>query len=509
MSSQVSGDAWTSGAGMWSATRARYSSPSHPASAGHDPHGSICRIIAEAPKQEIADDLLGDLLSYNRTMPFFRCRLLPLSFGAIIVTTAVPVELWSPFWGNLYEPPHGLDLTLNILLYLPLGAALCRNRWVCAGGVALGLSMSIELLQMIYVERYASVWDVAANVAGSMLGALLISRFHHRGDEVEVRISLRSTIALGTLSAAFVFLMSLPGKPTSLIGWDPAAELMVGDEVTGNRPFNGDVMSVGISTRRLTRKKIRQLLRSGPDGLSKEDLLWSRKYSESADLNRPSSIPHGEILLSESDRLRLFDTLDGGDALTVLAWFRTDDLTQTGPARIFTYSRDPWRRNFTLAQEKSRLVFRLRTPATGPDGSRPEVETLNVLAVERPTFAAAAYDGQVSRVYVDGRYIGRANLQAHDRFFPYFADAGLPVSAGVCGLSLAIIGLAIFKPGRTGHALIVGPVAGGVGAAVLIGTGGTSALPEFAPWCLLVGAACGFTLSSACSDDQCSRYQKP
>jgi outer membrane protein assembly factor BamB len=58
-------------------------------------------------------------------------------------------------------------------------------------------------------------------------------------------------------------------------------------------------------------------------------------------------------------------------AVTEVA-FTTDDARQTGPARILTFSSDPYHRNFTLGQEGDRVVFRLRTPETGENGMNPE-----------------------------------------------------------------------------------------------------------------------------------------
>jgi VanZ like family len=43
---------------------------------------------------------------------------------------------------------------------------------------------------------------------------------------------------------------------------------------------------------------------------------------------------------------------------------------QTGPARIFTLSADPYYRNLTIAQEGENLVLRLRTPGTDLNGIR-------------------------------------------------------------------------------------------------------------------------------------------
>jgi len=60
--------------------------------------------------------------------------------------------------------------------------------------------------------------------------------------------------------------------------------------------------------------------------------------------------------------------------LTVETILTTADLLQSGPARIITFSKGKYHRNFTLDQDGSQLVFRLRTPKTGESGSRPEIK---------------------------------------------------------------------------------------------------------------------------------------
>jgi hypothetical protein len=52
---------------------------------------------------------------------------------------------------------------------------------------------------------------------------------------------------------------------------------------------------------------------------------------------------------------------------------------QSGPARIFTVSSDPYRRNITLAQDRADLVLRLRTPESDLNGM-PERRVPNALS---------------------------------------------------------------------------------------------------------------------------------
>lgn len=74
------------------------------------------------------------------------------------------------------------DALDNVLLFLPLGAALCLLRWqvtrVTVAGLA--LSVSVELTQLAVPGRTTSVDDVILNTVGTAAGwgsALLLKRF--------------------------------------------------------------------------------------------------------------------------------------------------------------------------------------------------------------------------------------------------------------------------------------------------------------------------------------------
>ena len=99
---------------------------------------------------------------------------------------------------------------------------------------------------------------------------------------------------------------------------------------------------------------------------------------------------------------RLLDACRGGNELTVEAVLSTDVLEQGGPARIVSFSDGTRSRNFTLGQQGQKLVFRLRTPRTGPNGDRPAVEfgmlqpgaTRHILVTYRPGTLACYVDGE-------------------------------------------------------------------------------------------------------------------
>jgi VanZ family protein len=85
-----------------------------------------------------------------------------------------------------------LDLTANVLLFLPVGfllrqggdVELARRDRLALRAVIFGLvlSASIETAQLWLPERWSSPWDVLTNTSGAWLGALLHDRLHARSD---------------------------------------------------------------------------------------------------------------------------------------------------------------------------------------------------------------------------------------------------------------------------------------------------------------------------------------
>lgn len=95
-------------------------------------------------------------------------------------------------------------------------------------------------------------------------------------------------------------------------------------------------------------------------------------------------------------------TLISGDGLSIEVWMATDDYQQKGPARIISYSFDPFFRNFTLEQEGRDLIFRLRTEETNLDGF-PGTKLKNIFRSSDPYHVVVTYDYQRERIYINGR----------------------------------------------------------------------------------------------------------
>lgn len=74
---------------------------------------------------------------------------------------------------------------------------------------------------------------------------------------------------------------------------------------------------------------------------------------------------------------------------------------QSGPARIVTLSQNPSLRNFTIGQQNTDLVVRLRTPLTGKNGVYPEIVVADIFSSTKPRNLIITYSKSILRVYVD------------------------------------------------------------------------------------------------------------
>ena len=96
--------------------------------------------------------------------------------------------------------------------------------------------------------------------------------------------------------------------------------------------------------------------------------------------------------------------LSAAGEFSVLIDFRADDLEQGGPARIVSLSQDGGSRNFTIGQERSRIVVRLRTTTSGPNGSSPELHTDDGVVTGERQSLLYVRRGEESTVYMDEGY---------------------------------------------------------------------------------------------------------
>ncbi|MEX0746138.1 MAG: LamG-like jellyroll fold domain-containing protein [Phycisphaeraceae bacterium] len=98
----------------------------------------------------------------------------------------------------------------------------------------------------------------------------------------------------------------------------------------------------------------------------------------------------GAFVVESAVNERLQAEAQASDQLTIEATITPAHVNQTGPARIVSFSTDTTNRNFTLGQEGSSLVLRLRTPQGGSNANRPQV-SLCTLKIGEPNHIIVTY----------------------------------------------------------------------------------------------------------------------
>jgi VanZ like family len=354
----------------------------------------------------------------------------------------------SPFFlGNGAKPAGLADAFLNILLFIPLGFGLTEKlrelkipRVACffivyAAGAL--LSYSIEITQ-IYIPMRDSGWeDVFTNSTGSivgflvyeLLGALIIDSLSKLEMALRVRLTLQRTAAL--LAVYFLFWFTVSAvfqKQTRLSNWEPDGLLVVGNEATGQSPWQGRVRKLEIADRSIPDALAIDLTSGRAAQESEPPFAWRADYDFSSPtpfqdskeflpgLSWAPSVPltsdsTGLVLNGKSwltSHAAVADLVDGIRKTNQFSLHIVCAAAQphTGNGHIISISRSPWFSDLTLRQEESSLVFWFRSPLSIKRAILAWYVP-NVFTDVQERDILYSYDGADLSLYINGRKIRR------------------------------------------------------------------------------------------------------
>lgn len=283
-------------------------------------------------------------------------------------------------WGRSDD----IDVFLNVLLFVPLGFSLtglvCQKAryglaqtLLCVLGLSFALSYSVEALQVFIPSRFSSFVDVLSNCTGGLLGFVWFRLWAKR----KLQLSL-----FGYVIVAFLVSFRLQ-QTTGFSNWDEGYSMLLGNERTADGPWRGRVAELFIADRAISPPEVMRLASGGSPvalfgnslvgfyrlkglrGYRDEmghlpDLVWK---GEPNDEQESEGVVLGSNGWLESNAAvsYLARRLMASSQFTLALTVATADTIQWKTARIVSLSEDPNRRNFTLGQLGSDLVFRLRT----------------------------------------------------------------------------------------------------------------------------------------------------
>ena len=394
------------------------------------------------------------------------------SIALIVAATMIPLRLRHPSLRYIIDAFDLSDIINNVLLYLPLGIALGGSSLKRALLFGLCLSTCAETLQLGFVDRIPSFGDIASNTGGAVAGYVLARLWLPGGALRSLR--LPRPVAMAAIPVAILGTLALvhPRPTSDFSNWSSTFHLAVGNELNGMRPWAGTIAEFVVYPFAMNASQISDIAHQGE--ISAGAVTGPMREADLAQR-------FGVSLLSREQEISLYDALVQANRMTLLVWMSTDNLEQSGPARVVTYSQDLLNRNFTLAQVRNTLTFRVRTPASGENGTDPALFSGPVLSANKTCFVAAVYDGRISRLYVDGKAVAHTDLGAKRPRLPTRILSWLPGSIPIreielVGAEIVLSGLfaiGVFAlggvPGRGLIRFFVGAIAGGaIGAMIWV-----------------------------------------
>ena len=319
------------------------------------------------------------------------------------------------------------DQIKNVFLFLPLGFGLMcwlqRARIGTAAKLAtivfisFSLSLLVEILQAFLPSREPTFADIFNNTFSGFLGCLcfyiwkfkVINNISILVNKNKNSFSSKQLTAVFAIYIAFAFLIPIPWQSiTNLSNWDLNYPLLLGNEKSGDRPWQGFISEVYIADRAISKEEVAKVF-ADQNGLNSNysdrtgnlpDLTWRGQPASNRDKRG--------VFLSEHHWLETADSVSSlnqrireADSFTIGATVATANINQSDPARIISISSSTTERNLTLEQRDSKLVVRLRTPLSGENASYIENYIFDVFTDTNPHQIVVTYAGSLLHTYID------------------------------------------------------------------------------------------------------------
>jgi hypothetical protein len=217
-------------------------------------------------------------------------------------------------------------------------------------------------------------------------------------------------LGLGLYILGVALLTDYLNDSVRLSNWDPSFPLVVGNEAGGGREWLGSVSSLyfdayddsapvfsagyvfegGAPFGDLTGDDAPPLdWVEGPINVQRDDLV---------------TLGPGEWLATDGSFAEFAQSVQRDDFFFIDMRVASADQTQRGPERIVSISADADHRNITIGQERDALIIRLRTPASGQNGQKPEMLVPGVFVSSdwRNQNITIRYNAPLMMVWVNG-----------------------------------------------------------------------------------------------------------
>lgn len=400
----------------------------------------------------------------------------------VLILTLKPFDFSSGYFFQFFKFKHGFihaflgsfkfwDIFLNILFFIPMGfltTLMLRqdknpNNEIIKRSVAICfIASGLAEFSQLFLVRTSSLTDLFTNTLGGYLGTLWAHHISFAEDRFpgmfivnhENKLTrIISYIYIGLV----VIVFSLPLWLNGFYNWNDEFKLMLGNEASLDRQWQGTFYEVAIYNRMLTQDEVLQCYYHHRTSQSNENLIALYEFREGrgplvfdrsnsvSDLNlgiqdlekvkwlQPEGLflDQGAFLQSLESAEMLNRRLRKTHELSIELRFKPANLTQTGPARIITMSQNVDERNFMVGQAKDRLNFRVRTPLTGKNGSNIDLYTQQPVLNENIHHVVAVFNRGAEQFYVDGKLVDDS-IRGISNYIPFLLGFGRGTFGKIC-----------------------------------------------------------------------------
>ena len=343
------------------------------------------------------------------------------------------------------------DYVRNILLFIPVGIFLAASinskkysffkRIVISFLVSIILSSNIELLQILLPTRNSCLCDIICNSIGGTLGAILYCYRENifalvnaivTNNYEQVSWQFLLTVVIGyclTLTVAIWLLIA----NVSLNNWNDDYYLAVGNEVNGKIGWDGYITSLYISDRDLNPDEIAKAFSKThtffvqlPSSIASfvfipeqqtyrdlnqqlPELVWQKIPSNSKnkiDRDRARDklgikFDNKNYLITKDPASVLSKRIKQNDRFTIGLTVAAEKFNKVGPARIVSFSKNQFYRNFMIGQEGQNLALQLRTTTTKKTANKPTFIVPNVFSDRAWHQILITYAEREINIYID------------------------------------------------------------------------------------------------------------
>ena len=379
----------------------------------------------------------------------FNFLIIIISILLVLLATLYPFNFSMPdsfslpeVFASFNNASNFQDQVNNFLLFIPLGFGITRllqKRRIKTGVqvfivtlVSAGLSLTVEVLQVFLPSRMPTPSDIQNNSIGGFIGFICFSLWNSQSfkkivEQIENSRASHSIKHIVVFCIGYIFLIfmiSLLWQNTvKLSDWDANYPLLIGNEQTRDRPWQGYISEIYIADRAISKNEIAQGLADssnlnnlGNSLIANYQFQGNCCYKEQTGQlpellwqGQPSNAQEGKgVFLSSSHWLKtatpvktLSKRISKTSEFTLSTTLATTKSEQFGPARIISISGNSLRRNLTLGQQGNNLDFRLRTPITGENGAELTLNIPKVFTDTKPHQIIITYSNATIQVYVD------------------------------------------------------------------------------------------------------------